>query len=439
MIDLVTQGEKVKALSITLFAGLVGCAFLQPVSAAETTTFKVVWSFSSGADGSYPRASLTDVNGALYGTTAEGGGAGCGGSGCGTVFSFDPNTGTEKVLYSFCSRANCKDGAIPEANLIDVNNTLYGTTESGGRSTSCGNSYGCGTVFALDSNTGAEKVLYSFCTYPICTDGWGPNASLTAAKGMLYGTTFWGGTAGSGTAFSFDPRRRAEYVLHSFCTRANCADGEAPYAGLTAMNGTLYGTTTGGGNSGCRHFTTSCGMLFSLDPSTGAETVLYAFCSQQNCSDGGNPAANLIAVNGKLYGTTYDGGMTGCVYDGCGTVFSFDPNTGVEKVLYAFCQQQDCADGANPLASVIDVKGILYGTTAYGGRTGCPQTGDCGTVFSVDPNTGTETVLYAFCSRKNCTDGWAPTAGVITVRGKLYGTTSEGGAYGFGTVFAIAK
>jgi uncharacterized repeat protein (TIGR03803 family) len=88
---------------------------------------------------------------------------------------------------------------------------------------------------------------------------------------------------------------------------------------------------------------------------------------------------------------------------------------------------------------VLDVKGLLYGTTAYGGRTGCPQTGDCGTVFSVDPNTGIETILYAFCSRKNCTDGWAPTAGVIAVGGKLYGTTSEGGAYGYGTVFAIDR
>jgi uncharacterized repeat protein (TIGR03803 family) len=168
-------------------------------------------------------------------------------------------------------------------------------------------------------------------------------------KGTLYGTTFWGGTAGIGTVFSFDARRRAEYVLHSFCSQGSCADGEAPYAGLTTMNGTLYGTTTGGGNSGCRHFTESCGTLFSIDPGTGAESVLYYFCSQQSCADGGNPTGNLIAVNGLLYGTTYDGGMPGCVYDGCGTVFSFDPSTGMEKVLYAFCHQQNCSDGANPL------------------------------------------------------------------------------------------
>lgn len=427
-----------RAAFIVLFATAVGCAFVQPSSAVDTGKSKetVLHSFGGGTDGEYPASGLIDVNGTLYGTTAAGGNSGCYGYGCGTVFSVDPDTGAETVLYSFCASKRCADGAIPGAGLLAVNGTLYGTTQLGGQGKSCRSKEGCGTVFSLDPGTGAEKVLYSFCSRRRCKDGFEPSA-LIAAKGRLYGTTFVGGLGQSGTVFSIDPVTGAERVVHYFCSQENCADGANPNAGLVAVKGLLYGATTGGGNSGCRHFSIGCGMLFSLDPGTDAETVLYTFCSQQNCTDGGNPAATLIAANGKLYGTTYDGGVAGCVDDGCGTVFSFDPGKGVETVLYAFCQQQDCPDGALPLAGVIDVKGTLYGTTAYGGRTGCPQTGDCGTVFSLDPGTGTETVLHAFCSLKNCADGWAPEAGLVAVKGTLYGTTYEGGANNDGTVFAI--
>jgi uncharacterized repeat protein (TIGR03803 family) len=419
-----------------LSAGLLGIVVAGAVSAAEApkSPEKVLWSFGGGTDGANPEASLIDVSGTLYGTTTGGGGTGCGGYGCGTVFSLDPATGTEKVVYAFCSRSNCRDGDFPQAAVKDIKGVLYGTTAAGGTSAGCGDSYGCGTVFSLDPGTGAEKVLYSFCSYPTCVDGADPVAGLITLGGKLYGTTVEGGSCSAelgqcGTVFVVDPRERTEKVVHSF-------DFAFPYAGLIAVNGTLYGTTVGGGRTDCRYVSSGCGTVFSLDPGTGAETVLYTFCSEKGCADGANPTDSVISVNGTLYGTTHDGGNSGC--DGtCGTVFALDPSTGTETVVYAFCQQQDCADGALPSANVIAVNGTLYGTTPFGGRTGCPQTGDCGTVFSLDPTTGAETVLYAFCSRKNCTDGWGPQAGLIHAGGRLYGTTSEGGAYGFGTVFAM--
>jgi uncharacterized repeat protein (TIGR03803 family) len=143
-------------------------------------------------------------------------------------------------------------------------------------------------------------------------------------------------------------------------------------------------------------------------------------------------------VNDLLYGTTSQGdGNTNC-YDGCGTVFSIDLGTGTETVLYSFCSQPNCADGANPLDSLIDVNGTLYGTTFVGGTTGCGGAG-CGTAFSLDLDTGTETVLYAFCSQQKCTDGDGPNGGLIAVNGKLYGTTTIGGAYGYGTVFVLKQ
>src|SRR5438309_1799078 len=112
-----------KAVSIALFAGMVGCASVQLISAADAATFeeKVLYSFTGGTDGAAPHASLIDVNGTLYGTTGEGGSKHCLGLGCGTVFSIDRKTGKEKVLYSFCSQQNCADGDEPRAGLIDVN------------------------------------------------------------------------------------------------------------------------------------------------------------------------------------------------------------------------------------------------------------------------------------------------------------------------------
>jgi uncharacterized repeat protein (TIGR03803 family) len=111
--------------------------------------------------------------------------------------------------------------------------------------------------------------------------------------------------------------------------------------------------------------------------------------------------------------------------------FSLDPNTGKETVVYSFCSQKKCADGTLPKGGLIDVKGTLYGTTGLGGAYGG------GTVFSLDPSTGKETVLYSFCRKKNCTDGWLPSASLVDVKGILYGTTDGGGAYEVGTVFAV--
>ena len=110
-------------------------------------------------------------------------------------------------------------------------------------------------------------------------------------------------------------------------------------------------------------------------------------------------------------------------------MFSVDLNTGVETVLYSFCKM-GCADGAEPFGGLIDVKGTLYGTTSGGGANGR------GTVFSFDPSTGAEKVLYSFIGGA---DGAYPQGGLIDVSGTLYGTTTMGGAYSKGTVFALEK
>lgn len=424
-----------KIVSAAIIAGIVGLASLPPPS-AEAAAYRenVLHSFGSGTDGQYPSA-LIDVKGKLYGTTSGGGtGSGCSAYGCGTAFVIDRKTRVETVLYSFCTQKNCADGESPSSGLIRLDGKFYGTTFLGGSGFA---GVGSGTAFSLDPNTGQETVLYSFCQQQNCPDG-SYATSLIAEAGTLYGTTETGGTGyhgqGLGTAFTLDPNSGHEHVLYSFCQDQSCSDGQNPNPAMIDVDGTLYGTTVSGGAYGCGNGQ-GCGTVFSLDPTTGVETVIHSF---GNGHDGRIPQASLIAANGLLYGTTYGGGVIGCGAFGCGTVYSIDPSTGTETVLYAFCSQQKCSDGANPNASLIFINGILYGTTSAGGRAGCSNTG-CGTVFSVDPGSGAETVLYSFCKKQNCTDGSAPYANLTGAKGLLYGTTYGGGAYGYGTAFALKE
>lgn len=319
-------------------------------------------------------------------------------------------TYTETVLYSFGGPHH--DGQRAFSGLISVHSTLYGTT-SGGGNRGCG-AFGCGTAFSLDPSTGAEKVLYRFCSKAKCTDGDSPS-SVIAVNNALYGTTARGGVADHGTVFVIQRDTGKEKVLYSFCTQSKCADGTEPFGGLVEVNGILYGTTNGGGSA-------KYGVVFSLDPNTGVETVIHAFGEG---ADGASPYSGMIEVNGMLYGTTYYGGETGA-----GTVFALDPSTNTEKVLYSFASQAS-PDGWNPYGGMVNVNGTLYGTTVEGG--GVPGSDGVGTVFAFNPTTGTETLVHSF----NGSDGRAPYAGLIAMKGRLYGTTASGGSADRGTVFSV--
>jgi uncharacterized repeat protein (TIGR03803 family) len=323
-----------------------------------------------------------------------------------------------KVLYSFGA---LPDGSDPRASLIDVRGTLYGTTTVGGSSSSC--QPGCGTVFSITTG-GTEKVLYSFGPLP---DGEYPRAGLLDAGGTLYGTTSEGGSYDTcgytsyllscGTVFSVTTNG-IENVLHSF---GSGGDGATPAAGLIGIKDKFYGTTSGGGVIDCGHsINETCGTVFSITPS-GTEHVVFGFTGG-GAGSGWFPVASLIDVRGTLYGTTSFGG-----HQIHGVVFSVT-TSGTEEVLHSFGK---IPDGIYPNAGLIDVKGTFYGTTPNGG-TGKTCNGGCGTVFSITPS-GTEKVLHSF----GFGTGAVPNAGLIDVKGALYGTTSESGAYSSGTVFSI--
>lgn len=310
---------------------------------------KVLHSFQGGSDGYGPTGGLIEVNGTIYGTNAGGGAySNCAPTGyCGTLFSITLG-GTEKVLHSF---GGAGDGTTPLAGLISVKGNLYGTTYFGGDA-GCGG-FPCGTVFSITPR-GTEKVVYVFKGG---SDGSNPSANLINIKDTLYGTTFQGGTGscfglggGCGTVFKVT-RSGTETVLHTFEAGS---DGGNPAAALTYIKGALYGTTSGVSAN-------NSGTVFEINPATGAETVLYSF---KGGSDGATPQAGLIDVNGIFYGTTSSGGGSANCSAGCGTVFSILPS-GKEKVIHAF---SGGSDGADPLAALIDVNGTLYGTTSAGGN-----------------------------------------------------------------------
>ncbi len=268
------------------------------------------------------------------------------------------------------------------------------------------------SLFALTLATTAEaateKVLYSFQGG---TDGDLPQSPLINIDGTLYGTTAGGGMYDAGTLYSITPAG-VETIIFSFGDGATSAND--PFGGLTYVGGTFYGTTISGGQFGY-------GTAFSLN-STGF-FVLHSF--ENGNANGLN--GGLIYVDGSLYGTTVDGGAGG---GGPGAVFSMALD-GREAIHDSFTGLRD---GGNPRSGLVNGGGLLYGTTSEGGVITKTNPYGCGAVYSI-PLRGVVHVLHDF--GKTATDGCAPWAALISVDGILYGTTEGGGAYGGGTVFSI--
>ncbi|MEJ0047628.1 MAG: choice-of-anchor tandem repeat GloVer-containing protein [Rhodospirillales bacterium] len=387
-------------LSLALLAALATAA---PSRAHATeASYRVLYSFTGGADGGTPRAGLLrDSAGNLYGTTLDGGAHRHGPYGSGTVFRIAPDR-TETVLHSF---GNGRDGAYPAAGLIaDSSGNLYGTTSGVGPD---GIFVTAGNVFRL-TPANKDKLLYAF---QAGSDGAFPNSSLVRdSAGNIYGTTAAGANGDQGGSIFKLTRFSKEFLLHEF---AGGFDGAFPLGGLIEdSKGNLYGTTTGGGGLGL-------GVAFKL-AKDGTMITLHAFAGG---SDGATPDGGLVVDKfGNLYGTTQGGGAADA-----GTVFKITPN-GVESVLCAFAGG---SAGAYPMAGlVIDAQGNLYGTTYAGGA------GGVGTVFRLEPD-GAELVLHSFVGGK---DGAEPMAALVAdTKGYLYGTTSQGGAEGRGTVFKVRE
>jgi uncharacterized repeat protein (TIGR03803 family) len=268
------------------------------------------------------------------------------------------------------------------------------------------------TVFSASSaHSQTYEVLHSFAGG---SDGGGPFAGLLTLdpEGNLYGTTEYGGSFTYGTVFRID-KAGNNTVLHPF---TGGVDEMKPYGGVIRDNdGNLYGTAAGGYDSG-----SPFGTVFKLS-ATGEFTNLYTF---RGGKDGAYPTGGLLADGeGNLYGVTDEGGKFGF-----GTVFEVS-KAGKERILYSF---QNQPDGQFPLYETLamDSNRNLYGTTYAGG------TFNQGTVFKLDAATRTEEILYSFGGGE---DGALPYSGLLLdADGNLYGTTSNGGGAGAGTIFKLS-
>lgn len=298
---------------------------------------------------------------------------------------------------------NTYEGNYPNGGLLDVKGTLYGTTEIGG-------AFGQGNVFSL-STAGTENVLHSFGG-PL--DASNPEGDLINVNGTFYGVAPGNGVYLWGSVYAIT-RSGGESVVYNF--HGGPSDGkEADSPILTYVNHKFYGVTSGGGATGR-------GTVYSLT-TKGVERVLHSFSGGQ--SDGAWPDGGLVYLDGLFYGTTTAGGSDYSSRDlGDGIIFSITPS-GTESVLYRF--PHGGSNGCCPNAGLINVKGVLYGTSAGGGAYGG------GTVFGITPG-GNFTTLYNF---GHGADASGPVAPLLPVHGVLYGTTSGGGAYGKGTIFRVS-
>ncbi len=359
--------------------------------------FTNLYTFTAGSDGASPTANLILSGDTLYGTT-EFGGRGDNG----TVFSLHTDGSDFTILHRFSGEA---DGGTPVAGLTLLGNILYGTTESGGQY--------YGTIFAINTNGTDFTTIYTFTGG---SDGNEPQASLTISGSTLYGTAETGGTTGWGTVFSVQSNGSNFMLLHSFTGKP---DGGNPYGSLLLLGTTLYGTTHAGGVS-------NYGTVFAVQTGGAGYTNLYSFTNYNN---GAYPPAGLVlSGTSTLYGTAENGGSAGG-----GAIFSIQTDgmgfTDVHSfVTYSSGGFSYNTDGAFPLAGMIASDGTFYGTAYAGGRAGA------GTVYSMLTNGSNFTTLYNFT---NGIDGAFPQASLTRLSNTLFSTATSGGSYGKGTVFAL--
>ncbi len=285
------------------------------------------------------------------------------------------------------------------------------------------------------------NILYSFCSVPTdCQDGESPYSSLLSdGSGGFYGTTIDGGPNGGGEVFHLTQAGGvwSVTVLYGFCS--GCEAGSLPYPGVIQdAVGNLYGVTDWNGSS-------ATGTVFELVHNKARTKwrikLLYTFCSELNCGDGAFPLG--LTYVGQASGAPYDG--TSSLYgttdgggaNGGGIAFSVTPNGKKWKF-------KDIHDFGAPNTMGDGVEPTTLMADAAGNLFTATQSGGAhgrGAVVKLAPTSKrkfTGTVAYSFCSQGGCTDGANPMAGVVEDgAGNLFGTTSASAANNAGGVFEL--
>ena len=454
----------------------------------DGSDFTVLHAFDNGESSARPVGSLLLSGNKLYGMTQQGGS-----SGLGTIFSINSDGTDFVLLHEFAGGAN--DGASPQGSLIISDGTLYGMTMYGGIEPICTSEwdgycyaydYGHGTIFSIDINGSNFTTLHSFAGG--VDDGAYPYGSLILSDGTLYGMTKNGGDSNVGTIFSINCDGTGFALLHEFVGGVD--DGSYPQGSLIISDGILYGMTYQGGDA-------DSGTIFSIPAAGGDITILYDFLGTDSSDegvtiDGKNPYGSLTLYNGVLYGMTIDGG------GGNGIIFSINTDASDYSVLYLFgifgqfgifstfglIPSEDGQtfygttglggvstlagtifsvkadgtdfrilhnftggyDGIFSLGSLTLYEGKLYGGTVIqgpGGGSGSLGNGG-GILFSMNTDGTDFTRLHIFADltlgvdgEGNPIDGMCPFSQLYPYNGKLYGTTERGGTNDKGIIFSM--
>jgi uncharacterized repeat protein (TIGR03803 family) len=375
-----------------------------------TVLLRILHSFTNGSDGAVPHAGLILSGNTLYGTTEEGGTIFAINNGSGTVFSINTDGTGFTNLYNFTAinHYTNRDGAGPEGSLILSGNTLYGTTFIGGNP-------GYGTIFAVNTNGTGFTNLFNFDYY----DGLAVEAGLILSGNTLYGAAAGGGGSSfDGTVFAISSNGSGFTNLYNFSALVSNtnSDGYQPTGSLLLSGNKLYGTASAGGTNGN-------GTVFAVNTDGSGFIDLHSFTTTINNGfptnyDGTHPVAGLILSGNTLYGTASGGGT-----NGHGTVFAVNTDGSGFKILYSFSDGDSAPEGSL----------ILSGNTLYGTTSG-DQNGGEGTVFAVNTDGTSFTNLYNFTGGSN---GLYSRCSLVLSGNTLYGTTDQGGSFGYGTVFAL--
>lgn len=392
--------------NLLILPALIAALGWLPTVRVSAQTFTVIHSFTNKPDGAEPWGGLTLVGNTLYGTTYAGGT-----NGHGMIFAVNVSGGGFTNLYSFTGGS---DGAEPQAGLLLVGSTLYGTAASGG-------SNGFGTVYAINTNGTGFKLLHTFNG---STDGENPESALILGGNTLYGTTEQGGGNNSGTVFSLNTAGTVFANLYDF---TGGDDGAYPVAGVALAANTLYGTTILGGAAGN-------GTVYSVGTGVTDFQTVHGFSSLSggyygDNGDGIQPDCVLLVSDGTLYGTATSGGI-----NGNGNLFAINATDFEFTNIYSFTAVgypvATNSDGADPFGGLILSGSTLYGTSTAGGTNGN------GTVFAmnVDGSNSSFTVLHTFTT----TEVARPNGSLIISGTTLYGTAEGGGSGRDGTIFSLS-
>ena len=417
--SLLPSGSTLFGTALNGGVGTVGTIFSINTSG---TGFTTLFSFHF-SDAAYPWALLARSGNSLYGTAYNGGNGASG-----AIFAYDIVAGTWSNLYSFSalssSGAPNSDGAYPEAGLVISGNTLYGVASEGGTNglgtlfsvktdgtgftnlfnfsiangglpygglalsgnslhgtTPYGGANGDGTIFSINTDGSRFTTLHNFSATtfdpvsasPTNTDGSSPNGTLLLVGDTFYGTTYQGGRAGNGTIFAINTNANSFTTLHSFSLAVlnpltagyTNVDGTHPFAGLTLLGDSFYGTASSGGNN-------AVGTVFTIKTNGTAFSAIYNF--NNSLTSFGTPRSGVVSVAGRLYGA----GSTGGFY-GYGGPFGIDTNGAFYVSLHDFSGTSTIpADAGVPYATLLASGNTLYGTTTANGGLGD------GALFSVN-------------------------------------------------------